>query len=196
MLTSAPGEHTRLPNRQAEPEESFLVPEITLLIEWHSVGMVHEVRVGAQGIWRSAFGYSQVSLSSMDQNKVCPLEGTKVWCTAWFWDTGCVRASPGQTRSAETCIAGRTPRYAAVVAHKLCVLLTSPSAHGESCSWGREMGQEVFFKNRQHMVENDDQVRQSLLVTRNAFSVQTGVFFTIICAKIWFCKWKLDRFSF
>lgn len=33
MLTSAPGDYTEPTNRQAKPEESFLVPEITLLIQ-------------------------------------------------------------------------------------------------------------------------------------------------------------------
>lgn len=71
--------------------------------------------------------------------------------------------------------------YAAVVVPKLCFLLTSPSAHGESCSQG-QMRQEVFFNEVWLvLVENNDQVRQTSLVTRSAFSAQTGVFTGIFC---------------
>lgn len=80
-----------------------------------------------------------------------------------------VPASPGQTHAAEaSCFANVTLLYAAVVV--LCFLLTSPSAQGE-------MRHEVFFsEGQQVLVENNDQVRKTFLVTTSVFLAQTGFF--------------------
>ena len=95
---------------------------------------------------------------------------------------GYVPASPGQTHAAETsCFANMAPLYAAAVLHKLCFLLTSPFAHGESCSQGEMRHEVVFDEGWQVLVENNDQVRQTSLVVRSAFSAQTGFFTVVFC---------------
>lgn len=118
MLTSAPGEYTRPTNRQAEPEKSFLVPAMALLIQWNAEWCTRSGWGHAWGSGGLALVIVQFSLwlwalralprwglaaerdrGEMHSVVLCKMVRVTVW----------VPASPGQTQAAESsCFANIT----------------------------------------------------------------------------------------
>lgn len=110
MLTSAPGEYTRPTNRQAEPEKSFLVPEIALLIQWNAEwcarsGWGHARWFGGLALFIVQFSPWLWALRALPRWGLAAERDQGAMCSVVLREmvrvTARLPASPGQTHAAE-----------------------------------------------------------------------------------------------